>query len=123
MPSTQYMLRGHGDLTIEWDEKNHDEAVKLIQAKMDAGVSFFIVDPTSRKKKKPLMPISAPSDATARKVFVRDADIKHFVESGFASITSFGTTAEMTIATIGKAKTAEQAARTDTVAVQPSTGG
>lgn len=122
--SCSFLIRGHGDLKIEWDEAHHAEAVALIQAKMDAGVSFFIVDPTSKAKiKKPIIPMSGTDQAAARQVFVRDADIKQFVESGFGSIASFAGTPELTIKTTGRAKTAAQAASSDTVAVQPSVGG
>src|SRR6266446_5208319 len=45
--SCSFLFAGHGDLRIEWEEKDHDEIIKLIRAKMKAGVSFHIIDPVS----------------------------------------------------------------------------
>lgn len=124
LPSCIFMIRGHGDLKIEWDETNHANAVAMIQAKMDAGVSFFILDPSSKAKNPTtIVQIAKTDEATARKVFVKDRDIKSFIESGFGSIASFAGTIDMKEKVAIKAKVAEEAALTDTVAVQPSVAG
>ncbi len=119
MPSAIMMI--DGDLKIEWTEATHDEVVKAIQAKMDQGVAFHILDPESKPKSPSLMQIDNISNVTGREVYVRDADIKNLVESGFASIASFSGVSELK--TVGRAKTAEEAAKTDTVAVPPKKGG
>jgi len=121
MPSTIMMLPQHGDLKIEWTEATHDEVVKAIQAKMDQGVAFYILDPESKAKTPPIVQIDSTDAATNRQVYVRDPDIKNLVESGFASIASFAGVAELK--TVARAKTAEEAAQTDTVAVPPKKGG
>jgi hypothetical protein len=114
--SCTFLLANHGDLHIEWEEKDHDEIAKLIRAKMKAGVTFHILDPASFE----LVPIRRTHLTMGREVFVRDADIKKFIESGFArfATTSFETVGQ--IKTLGIARSAEEAARTDTVAIQPA---
>ena len=119
--SAIFMLFGHGDLKIEWEESNHDAVAAMIQAKMDAGVSFYILDPRSKAKKPPLVQIENISQATGRNVYIRDPDIAKLVEAGLANIASFAGVGEMK--TAGKAKTADEAAKTDTIAVRPAQGG
>ena len=121
MPSTHLMLRHHGDLKIEWEEAQHDEVVKFIQAKMDEGITFHILDPNSKAKNRPVMSIEKADEITNRQVYIRDEAIKNLVESGVASLAKFSGVTEMK--TVGRAKTAAQAAATDTVAVPQRTGG
>lgn len=113
--SCAFMLSGHGDLRIEWQEKDHDEIVKLIQAKMKAGVRFFIIQPGSFT----LVPIKRRNFAIGREVYVHDADIKKLIEGGFGR---FPTTRLKGIGQLethgmsGIAKSAEEAARAHTIA-------
>lgn len=116
-----FMLAGHGDLKIDWNDDNHEEVIKFIQAKMDAGVAFHILDPESKAKNPTLVEIENTNQISGRQVYVRDPEIKHIVEAGFASIASFAGTPELK--TKGKAKTAAEAAAADTVAVAPKKGG
>jgi len=114
--SCSFLLARHGDLHIEWEEKDHDEIVKLLQAKMKAGVSFHILDPASFE----LVQIKRANRAMGREVFVRDPDIKKLIEGGFArfATTRFETFGQ--IKTLGIAKSAEAAARADTIAIPPA---
>jgi hypothetical protein len=112
--SCAFMLAGHGDLRIEWQEKDHDEVVKLIQAKMKAGVRFFIREPGSYT----LVPIRRRNIGIGREVYVRDADIKKLIEGGFARFptTRLAGTGQLGTHTHSVAKSAEEAARTHTIA-------
>ena len=121
MPSTLVPHRFHGDLKVEWNEDVNEEVLKFIQTKMDQGVAFHILDPKSKAKKPPVMPIETIGEIKNRQVYIRDDDIKNLVESGFASIAKFSGVSELK--TVGRAKTAAEAAATDTVAVPPKTGG
>jgi hypothetical protein len=114
--SCAFMLSGHGDLRIEWQEKDHDEVVKLIRAKMKAGVRFFIREPGSYT----LVPIKRRNIGIGREVYVQDTDIKKLIEGGFGR---FPTTRLEGIGQLkahgvsGIAKNAEEAARAHTIAV------
>jgi hypothetical protein len=110
--SFTFFLSAHGDLRIEWQEKDHDEVVKLIQAKMEAGVRFFIIEPGSYT----LVPIKRRSIGIGREVYVQDADIKKLIEGGFAR---FPTTRFSGIGQFGThsiCNSAEEAARAHTIA-------
>jgi hypothetical protein len=109
--SFTFFLSRHGDLRIEWQEKDHDEVVKLIQAKMEAGVRFFIIEPGSYT----LVPIKRRSIGIGREVYVQDADIKKLIEGGFAR---FPTTRFSGIGQFGthSSNSAEEAARAHTIA-------
>jgi hypothetical protein len=114
--SCSFLLAGHGDLRIEWEEKNHDEIVKLIEAKMSQGVTFFILDPASKPMDDPsLKAIKSARRIADRQVYVRDRDIAKVVDADFARIAQFKGFGQ--IKTIGAAKSAEEAARADTIAV------
>ena len=109
-----FLLGGHGDLRIEWQEKDHVEIVKLLKAKMKAGVRFYILDPASLR----WTPIKRAHRAMGREVYVRDPDIKKLIEAGFGrfATTDFEGIGQSKI--LGIAKSAEEAARAVTIAVQ-----
>jgi hypothetical protein len=116
MGSCSFLLASHGDLRIEWEEKDHAEIIELIRAKMKVGVRFCILDPASLE----LVPIKRATRAMGREVYVSDPDIKKLIEGGFArfATTRFGGVGQ--IKTLGFAKSAEEAVRADTIAVRPS---
>lgn len=121
MGSCLYPLFGHGDLKIEWSEDKQQEVINFIQAKMDTGVTFHIIDPESKAKTPPVLEIENTNQITGRQVYVRDPDIGKLIEGGFASIASFSGMPELKVT--GRAKTAEEAAKQDTVAIAPKRGG
>ena len=114
--SCSFVLSAHGDLRIEWGEKDHNEIVKLIQANLKAGVRFFIIDPASLR----LAPLKRASRVMGREVYVRDPDIKKLLEGGFVRFTASSFEGISQIKTLGTAKSAEEAARADTIPVQPT---
>jgi hypothetical protein len=117
-----FMLQHHGDLQIEWSDANQAEIVQAFQSLMDQGVTFFIRAPEGTEDSPAVRAIGSVDEIAEHKsVFIKDPDIAKIVEAGFARLASFKTTGE--IRTIGTAKTAEEAAAADTVAVQPKKGG
>jgi hypothetical protein len=122
MPSIAFPTAGHGDLTIAWDESKHDAMVAQIQILMDKGVTFHKLEEQGKIRRKTVaVPISNPAEATGRKLLIKDPDIAKIVDAGLATIASFESCGD--IKTVGSAKTAVEAASTDTVAVQPARGG
>ena len=117
--SCSFLLGGHGDLRIEWQEKDHVEIVKLLQAKMNAGVRFFILDPASLR----WTPIKRAHRAMGREVYVRDPDIKKLIEAGFGRFPTTHFEGIGQIKILGIAKSAEEAARAVTIATPPPMRG
>jgi hypothetical protein len=111
--SCSFLLAGHGDLRIEWEEKDHDEIIKLIRAKMKAGVRFFILDPASLR----WAPIKRANRAMGREVYVRDPDIKKLIEGGFGHFPTTRFEGIGQIKFLGIAESAEEAARAVTIAI------
>jgi hypothetical protein len=57
------------DLTITWDEGNHDAMIAQIQALMDRGVAFYKLSESGNMRKKTVArPISGTGDITERKL-------------------------------------------------------
>lgn len=117
--SSIFMIGGH--LRIEWGDKDRDEVIRMIQTKMDQGVEFFILDEASTAMRNPLVKIETTEQVIGQQVYISDPDIKHLVEGGFAKIATF--TGMSDLKTVGKAKTATQAAQSNTIATAPKKGG
>jgi hypothetical protein len=113
--SCSFLLCAYG-VRIQWGEKDHNEVVKLVQAKMKAGVRFFIIDPALLR----LAPVKRANRAMGREVYVRDPDIKKLLEGGFVRFATSSFEGIGQIKTLGTAKSAEEAARADTIAVPPT---
>lgn len=110
-------LNQMGDTTIAWSEDQDDEWEKIIEAKMKAGVSFFIIDPRVGTRTK----LKRADDAMRhRHLAIPDADVSAFVGVGIGEV--IPTPAKAAKAR-GRAKTAKEAAKAETVAVQPRRGG
>lgn len=116
------MLNERGDTTIVWDEDQDGEMEKIIAKKMKQGVSFFIVEPRFfgllPPKKTELK--KAKDARKFRALAIPDEDLSAFVSSGAGDevVTPTGK-----VSTKGKAKTAKQAAQSQTVGVRPARGG
>lgn len=117
---TCILLNGLGDVEISWDSSDDDEMRKIIQKKMDEGVSFFIMTPLigsflQRRKK-----IASVDELDRFRIQIRDADIEKMFEAGKISV--FRSDAKK-IDTVRRAETADEAVRNDTVAARPFVGG
>lgn len=118
--TTTFLNTGHGDLTMEWSEDKHDQMVAEFQRLMDKGVTFHKLEEQGTLRKK-LVAVPTTKLPANRKLLIKDPDLAKLFESGLGSIAQFETC--MNLKTVGAAKTAKEAASTDTVAVNPKKGG
>lgn len=126
-----------GDITIAWDDTNREQMLALVQEKMAKGYSFFIVQPRFLglfgTKKVPLESIDQARKAGAvvvedaealamlKKAKLDDSILEQAVADGSAKLVRGGRTSH--IQTKGRAVTAEEVVRHQTVAVRPIVGG
>ena len=122
-PRSLTMLNEQGDLTIAWGPEDDAKMRKIIEAKMAAGVAFFLIEPR---------PVDAPSARRqrlkevdqafgTRQLQVRDADLKKFLQEG--STGRVVKTGDAPIRTTRRARSAEEAASGQSVGVRPARGG
>jgi len=122
MPSSTFLSTAHGDLTIEWDDANTAAMIEHIQAMMDRGITFFKLEEQGKTRKKTVaVPLGTTAEVSGNKVLIKDADIAQIVDAGLATIARYAGVGD--IKTVGTAKTAAEAAATDTIARQPAKGG
>lgn len=118
---TMTLLNASGDVTIGWDDANDDAILDFIQAKMDKGYSFFIID---KGKQRPV--VNNLKDARLllqqRKVIINDDQAAKLLEDGVAKlVNSSGSTFDATKG--GRAKTAKEVASNNTAVTRPLQGG
>ncbi|MBU9200397.1 hypothetical protein KTD31_03390 [Burkholderia multivorans] len=112
-----------GDVTITWDATNEAAVLALIEEKMKAGYSFFILKKVafgllgSRK----VQAKSMAEVARAGSVVVDDAGVEAALAAGKVSLAEVPKTA--TLDTVRRAKTAQEVVRHNTVAVRRVVGG
>lgn len=116
------MLNEAGDVTIVWEESSDDAMERIIDEKMKAGCSFFIIEPRFGGLAAPIKrPLQAPADALKhRALAIPDADLAAFVGAGAGALTA---TPDKPAKTVRRAKTAKEAATAETVGVQARKGG
>jgi hypothetical protein len=86
--SAMTLLNELGDLTIVWEPQNDAEMESLIQRRMDAGITFFLIEPRmggivapDRKRLK------KPADARKhRALSIPDDEVAKFVADGKAEV-------------------------------------
>lgn len=111
------MLNEAGDTTLVWTEDRDDEMEALIQKKMDQGCSFFLIEPRFGTR----APLKYASDANKHRMLaIPDSDFATFVGEGKIEAVS---TPAAPIKTKGRAKSAKEAAKGETVGVKPRKGG
>jgi hypothetical protein len=113
-------LNCHGDLRIEWEEKDHAAIVRLIAHKQAEGVRFFEVDHSGDK----LVPINRRGP-TGKHVIVRDDMLRQVIDAGFARFpaTKFEATSASTAWNTRQLGDPEQISRAHTIAVPPMVRG
>lgn len=133
------LMNSTGDVTIAWDDSNRDKVMAFIQQKMDAKVSFFILE------KIPLLPVMYPKRvkkiknldgqtsvtmktkddkaalAEIAKVVLGDAGAESLVQSGAAAV--IPPTKSKADAPVKRATSAEQVYNNRSVAVPRVVGG
>ncbi len=110
--SCAFLLARHGDLRIEWEDKDHDAIIKLIPQKMAEGMCFFEVDYSGLE----IVPIIRRSP-TGRHVIVHDETIKAAMEAGFFRFPTTKFEGVGQIKQLGLVHDPEEVARTHTIAV------
>ena len=111
------LLNESGDTTITWEPHEDDAMMAIIEKKMAAGVTFYIVTPRKAKPKK----LKAAGDALKhRALSIPDSDFSKFVMEGRGKAVQ--TSAEP-VKTVRRAKTAKEVAGGHAVGVAPRRGG
>lgn len=118
------MLNESGDTTITWEEENDAAMIEIIQRKMDAGVTFYMITPRKpgARGRAPIpKPLKNPVDAiTHRSLSIKDADLSKFVLEGRGTVSP---SPSEPLQTVKRAKTAREVATGSSVGVQPRRGG
>lgn len=109
-------LNEAGDITIEWSEDRDEVMKKVIQERMNEGYTFFIVE--GRKRNKTFKRVTTVSQINECKITMTDKEAEQMVGGLFVGS---DTTSE--IESVGKATTADEVVKKDTVAVRPARGG
>jgi len=116
------MLNESGDTTIVWTEDRDEEMRDIIEKKMAAGVSFFIVEPRffgilPPKKTR----VESVDDALKhRALSIPDEDFSRFVESGSGDAVK---TPDAPVKGARRSKDAKEIAASQSVGVKPMKGG
>jgi len=116
-------LNTFGDITIEWEEKDHIEMLTVIQEKLDAGFQFYIVKdrfcgiPGTGGKKK----LKKISKLSGNKVLIKDKDIsKYFNHISSAKIINDKSDSHQMVE---NSRDAEKIAKSSSVCSRPATRG
>lgn len=116
------MLNESGDTSIVWDEDQDDEMERIIQRKMDAGVTFYIIEPRAwgllPPKKTPLIDVKDAFEKRA--LSIKDADLAAFVGEGKGDVVS---APNAPIKTVRRGKTAKEVAGAESVGIKQRKGG
>ena len=118
------MLNACGDTTLEWDSADDAAMLQIIQRKMDAGVTFYIIakrQPGQKGRVADPKKLVDPKDAIKhRALSIPDADFSKFVLDGHGRAIA---TPPGPIQTVKRAKNAREVASGHSVGVQPRRGG
>lgn len=121
---TTTILNEQGDVTIAWDDDADKKMRDVIQKKMDQGVTFFIIEPRLGglipPKKTKITRVNQLKTNT-RSVAVRDEDFAQVILAGDAVAVKNDDQSPITTKRV--AKSAAEAASSNTVAVRPRRGG
>lgn len=117
------ILNETGDVTITWDEDADERILPLIEAKMKAGFTFFLIEPRMGGLVAPdtSKPLKKVKDALKhRALSIKDEDFESLVAEGKADLVR---TPAVPARTTRKARTAREVTAGESVAVQPMRGG
>jgi hypothetical protein len=116
------LLDETGDITLVWDEANDADMESLIQRRMDAGVTFFIVTPRFGGVVAPeLTPLKKAADARKyRALSIPDEEVAKFVEDGKAEVVP---TPAGRVKGSRVSRSAKEVAAAESIGVRPRRGG
>lgn len=124
---TTRMLNSMGDITIGWTPDQSDMMVDLIDKKMKEGYTFFILEQDNRE-------VRLKNIDDLRKlnsVIIGDKEAELLIKQGRIGLVEFMNSTDRIdeesssteIKTVRRAKTAQEAATSNTVQVAPKKGG
>lgn len=114
------MLNERGDTTICWSSDRDDEMERIIQAKMDAGCTFFLIDPRFGTRE----PLRNVADANkARMLAIPDEDFAAFVGGGAPGSAVTVMTPAKPAKIRRKATSAKEVVKGEAVGLRPRAGG
>ena len=117
------ILNETGDVTITWDAENDERMLEIIEKKMKAGITFFLIEPrmnglvapdTSKQLKK------AKDSLKHRALSMKDKDFEDMVAEGKAVLVQ---TPDAPAKTVRKASSAREVATAESVGVRQMRGG
>lgn len=117
------ILNETGDVTITWDAENDDRMVEIIERKLKAGITFFLIEPRMGGIVAPdtSKPLKKVKDALKhRALSMKDEDFEAMVAEGKAELIH---TPAAPARSTRKAKTAREVATSESVGVRPMRGG
>jgi hypothetical protein len=118
-----------GDTTITWEPDQDDDMEKIIEKKMAAGVTFYILpqrQPGQKGRVAKPKKLTASTMADARKhraLSIPDADFSKFVLDGKGTAMPTPCDLAEDKKSVIRAKTAKQVASGRSIGVQPRAGG
>lgn len=114
------MLNQKGDTTIYWSPDRDSDMEAIIEKKMAAGCSFFIIDPRFGHRQK----LTDASEASKHRMLaIPDEDFRAFVGDGEPGTAVAVPTPAKPARSVRKAKTAREVATSESVGIQPRRGG
>ena len=116
------MLNETGDFTLVWTEDEDSKWEAIIQRKMDAGVTFYIIEPRAWGLLPPKKTELREFDEARkhRALSINDADIEKLFSSGHGDVVA---TPAIPAKTVRRGKTAKEVAQAESVGVKPRRGG
>ena len=116
------MLNETGDKTLIWGEEDDGEMEEIIQRKMDAGITFYIIEPRAWGLLPPKKTELKDFDEARkhRALSIRDADFAKFISDGRGDVVPTPATEAKTVK---RGKTAKEVASSESVGVKQRRGG
>lgn len=120
--SAMTLLNELGDVTIVWQEENDADMERLIQAKMNAGVTFFLLTPRmggivppDRRRLK-----NAAEARKHRALSIPDEEVAKFVADGKADVVP---TPSAPARKTRVSRSAKEVAAGESIGIRPRSGG
>lgn len=117
------ILNETGDVTITWDAENDDRMLEIIERKIKAGITFFLIEPRMGGLVAPdtSKPLKKTKDALKhRALSMKDEDFEAMVAEGKAELVQ---TPAAPARTVRKASSAREVVAAESVGVRPMRGG
>lgn len=110
------MLNESGDTTVAWTSDRDEEMARIIEKKMAAGVTFFVIEDRGLRTKAE----SASDAMRTRQLAIPDEDLLKFVEEGKGEALP---TPKAKITGSRRSKNAKEVATRHSVGVRQRVGG